>query len=319
MRSAGISASRRWTTRAIAMMSRLLVRAALATGVALLPIACGSSGGSSGRSDLAFVSSRQGAYAIYVMTATGSRQRRLTPGAVAASSSPRRLFFQVDPAWSPDGRSMAFASSRDGSSHIFVMKANGSGTSRLTSTKADDVHPSWSPDGKSIVFARGKFARIYVIGRNGLGLRRLTDDGAWETTPSWSPDGRWIAYVRRQPGQSIREIWLVRPDGSERHQLTRLGASTYSPTWSPDGKQLAFSSNVRGGRWKIYKIGVDGHGLRRVTRSPDDDFEPSWSPDGKTIAFARGGSIVSVNANGVRTLTEASGNDSSPAWRPVAR
>ena len=116
------------------MTSWIFVRVALATGVAFLLIGCGSSGGSSRGSDLLFVSSRQGAYAIYLMTASGSRQRRLTRGAVGASSSPGRLFFQVDPAWSPDGRSIAFASSRDGSSHIFVMKANGSGTSRLHGT-----------------------------------------------------------------------------------------------------------------------------------------------------------------------------------------
>jgi TolB protein len=318
MRSVGISALPRWATRAIAMTSRMLVRVALATGVAFLLIGCGSSGGSSRGSDLLFVSSRQGAYAIYLMTASGSRQRRLTRGAVGASSSPGRLFFQVDPAWSPDGRSIAFASSRDGSSHIFVMKANGSGTSRLTSTKADDVHPSWSPDGKSIAFARGKFARIYVIGTNGSRLRRLTADHAWETDPSWAPGGGWIAYVHREPGQSIREIWLIRPDGSRRHQLTHLHASSYSPAWSPNGKQLAFSSNVGGTTWAIYTIGVDGHGLRRVTKSPNDDFQPAWAPDGKTIAFSRGGSIVTVDPHGERTLTHASNNDSNPAWRPVS-
>ena len=304
------------------MTSRLLVGAALAAGATLLLVGCHASGEpkSSGRSgkpaDLLFVSSRQGAYAIYVMAANGSGQRTLTRGSVGEGSSPQLLFFQVDPAWSPNGRSIAFRSTRDGSSHIFVMKADGSGTRRLTSTKADDADPSWSPDGKRIAFARGAFADIYVIGTNGSGLRRLTDDPAWETDPSWSPDGHWIAYVHREPGQPIREIWLIRPDGSGRHQLTRLSASSYSPAWSPDGKRLAFSSNVVGTTWDIYTIGVDGHGLRRVTRSAGDDFGPAWSPDGKTIAFSRGGSIITVDSK-EKTLTKASGNDSSPAWRPV--
>ena len=94
------------------------------------------------------------------------------------------------------------------------MDADGSDTRRLTSTKDDDSQPTWSPDGKRIVFARGASGRLFVMNADGSGARRVTDELAEETEPAWSPDGRWIAYVQKDPGSSIRELWLVRPDGS---------------------------------------------------------------------------------------------------------
>jgi len=297
------------------------VRAAapfLALGLALLLASCGGSGDPDSDPDLVFVSTRDGDYALYAASTSGGAERRLTP-AKGDSSTPQGLFFQTEPAWSPDGSTIAFASKRSGTFDLYAMKADGSGTRRLTSTKEDDAQPDWSPDGRRIVFSRGSPARLFVMSADGSGQRRVTDHQAEEVEPAWASDGRWIAYARREPGTSIRELWLVRPDGSQQRRLTKLGGVAQAPAWSPDGRRIAFSAEVASGRFEIHTIGVDGTGVRRLT-SGDDSFEPSWSPDGTTIAFSRGGAIVTIDVDGgeERRLTDPENNDSSPAWAPLA-
>ena len=295
-------------------MTRCLLLAVLAAAAALLATGCGASGNP--RPDIAFVSTRDGDYAIFGMNADGSRQKRLTREK-GDPSTPRGLFFQVEPAWSADGGQIAFASRRDGPSHIFVMRADGSGTRRLTSTKTDDENPTWSPDGSRIAFERGLPGDIYVTNADGTHPRRVVADFADDGDPAWSPDGHWIAYSRKTPGTTAREIWLVHPNGADRHRVTHLVALSQSPAWSPDGRRIVFSSDKDAGRYGIYAIGVDGKGLIRLAESEIGDFEPSWSPDGKAVAFSRDGSIVTTDLGGQEQELTHGRNDSSPTWRPI--
>ncbi|MEX0850723.1 MAG: hypothetical protein WD015_04390 [Gaiellaceae bacterium] len=292
-----------------------LFSTALAGGFALLIAACAGNGNLT--PDLVFVSTRDGDYAIYSMSSAGDGQKRLTE-AGGDPSSPGGLFFQIEPAWSPDGGRIAFASKREGTFDLYVMNGDGTGTRRLTSTREDDGHPTWSPRGDRIAFSRGIEGDIYVMNADGSAMRRITENGAAETQPAWSPDGRWIAYVKRTPGTELREVWLVRPDGSGERRLTSLGAASYSPAWSPDGTRIAFSTDYRADQFDIYFVVVAGGDLQQATTSPDDSFEPAWSPDGETIAFSEGGSIYSVESEGdPAELTASSGNDSSPTWKPA--
>jgi TolB protein len=291
--------------------------ASLGVAAALALAGCGGSG--PGRRDLVFVSTKSGVYDLYSMDADGSHQRRLTHGPRPSASSPEGLFYAVDPAFSPDGRTIAFASSRDGSLDLFAIDADGSHLRRLTSGPAEDSHPTWSPDGRWIAFVRG--SHLDVMGADGRGVRQLTKGAETDADPAWSPRGGWIAYVVHPQGLPSRELWLVRPDGSGAHALTRLEASSDSPAWSPDGRRLAFSTDARGGVFAIDVIGVDGKGLRVVSSSSVDAITPAFSPDGRTIAFSRGGAIVTVRAagGGERVLTSAADNDSSPVWNPRPR
>jgi Tol biopolymer transport system component len=115
------------------------------------------------------------------MEADGGNQRRLTNQGSSNSS----------PAVSPDGRSIAFVSNRDGNDEIYIMDIDGGNPHRLTQiTFADDNFPSWSPDGRRIVFnsgsPRGGFD-LYVIDADGTNLLRLTDHSGWEFEPAWQP------------------------------------------------------------------------------------------------------------------------------------
>lgn len=296
------------------MTFRWIVRAAVVAAGVLLLSACGDAGDP--RPDLVFVSTRDGDYALYAMNADGGRQKRVSDEEPDASST-GAVFFQVDPAFSSDGRRIAYSSRRSGSFDVYVMNVDGTGVHRLTTTDDDDRRPGFSPDGRQIVFTRGESGDLYVMRADGSDVRRITTGLAAETEPAWSPAGGWIAFVGRTPGTDVREIWLIRPDGSERRRLTSLRAASYTPSWSPDGEKLAFTSNVRGSQYDVYSIGVDGTGLQRITRSDEDAFDPAWSVDGRSIAFSRGGAIVLTDLeDGEERLTDGKNNDSSPVWNP---
>ena len=211
---------------------------------------------------------------------------------------------------------IAFVSKRSGNSDIYAMAADGSGTRPLTKTKEANHSPTGPPTARRSSFPEAApLASCHE--RRRVRVRRLTDEDVDETEPDWSPDGSTIAYVRRTPGSSIRELWLVQPDGSQRRQLTKLDGVAQAPAWSPDGERIAYSADLGESRFDIYSIGTDGKDARLLT-SGEDAFEPAWSPDGKTISFFEAGAIVSLDIEtGEETsLTDAENNDSSPTWKP---
>ena len=123
------------------------------------------------------------------MNADGSSQTRLTDNPAP----------DLYPSWSPNGRSLAFASGRDdpGIRSIYVMNADGSGQTRLTDNAAWDWAPSWSPDGRSMAFVSDRddpdpidgirIWSIYAMNADGSGQTRLTDSMASDSGPDWSP------------------------------------------------------------------------------------------------------------------------------------
>lgn len=295
------------------MRSRSWVGSAAAAAGSLLLAGCG--GGGDPRPDLVFVSTRDGDYALYAMNADGGRQKRVSEE--QGEESTRAVFFQVEPAFAPDGRRIAYASRSGENFDIYVTGVDGANVQRLTATGADERGPSFSPDGTHIAFSRGQSGDLYVAAADGSDARRIGSDSADEAEPAWSPDGESIAFVRRTPGTSAREIWVVRPDGTGRRRVTSLRAASYTPSWSPDGERLAFTSDARDSHFEIYSIGVDGSGLRRLTFSEDDAFDPAWALDGSSIAFSRGGAVVVAElAGGEERLTDPDNNDSSPVWNP---
>jgi len=291
-------------------MSRILIVAALA---ALVLAGCGGTSRPKGPPALVLVSNKDDDYALFGADADGKDAYRLSREKGDPSSA-QGLFFQLQPAWSPDGRKLAFSSGRTGRAHIFLMNPDGSGTTQLTDATKGDEQPSWSPDGRRLVFNReGALFEAPVTGgparRVGGGIGNAGD-------PAYSPDGRLIAYDYRRPGYKNREIYLMRSDGTGIRPLTSLGYVSALPAWSPDGKTIAFMSNLRGGTYQVYTIRVDGTHLEQVTTSPTDVIQPAWTPDGKSIGYVRDGAIW-INTDGKDTqLTSGKDNDSDPAWRP---
>jgi Tol biopolymer transport system component len=128
------------------------------------------------------------------------------------------------PAWSPDGSRIAFSSERDGNAEIYVMKADGSGMTRLTHTSADERDPAWSPDGRTIAFITGRTGKteLSTMKPDGSDQKKLLSmDRGDAAEPRWSPDGSTIAFVHLPDGRTGRAaiICTVNADGTTLRHL----------------------------------------------------------------------------------------------------
>jgi WD40 repeat protein len=121
------------------------------------------------------------------------------------------------PSFSPDGRSIAFGSNRDGDFEIYVMAADSSEIRRLTESPGRDMRPSWSPDGRRLAFTsvRDGNQEIYVIHADGTGLVRVTNHPEQDDFSCWHPDGSRLAIVGERAGKF--DLYLVDVEGPENH------------------------------------------------------------------------------------------------------
>jgi uncharacterized protein YjdB len=160
----------------------------------------------------------------------------------------------TDPAFSPDGSRIAFVSQRDGNAEIYVMNADGTGTTRVTNDPLTDGRPAFTPDGQTIVFHSSRTAakqQIWAVNMDGTGLAQLTRDSV-NSSPSVSPDGQIIAYVstRNKDG----DIWLMGRDGSNQRQFTRTPQQRESePRFLRDGT-LAYLVERREGSRTVQQV-----------------------------------------------------------------
>ena len=192
-----------------------------------------------------------------------------------------------EPAWSPDGRKIAFVTDRDADKvnwdsnyEIYLINADGSNPTRLTSRPSADVDPAWAPDGTKIAFAGyqdGDYS-IFTVKPDGTGLTRLTS-GTGDYEPAWSPDGTKITFKSQRDGNS--EIYVMNADGTEQKNLTNNPATQdANPAWSPDGTKIAFDTTYG----DIYTMNADGSGQASFAGTSGRVFDPDWQPLPDTVA-----------------------------------
>jgi len=181
------------------------------------------------------------------------------------------------PAWSPDGSKIVFVSKRDGDAEIYIMNADGSAQTRLTTSSGNDLRPTFSPDGSLIIFdaARGGNSDVTVMNQDGSSQKALTASKAADYGAVYSADGKKIAFVSERDGNP--EIYTMDADGANQTRLTENDSADISPQWSPDGTKILFSAK-RDGNAEIYVMDADGKNPTRITNQDVDDLEPLWKP-----------------------------------------
>ena len=291
---------------------RRILGAALVISL-LIQMQLAENGYASRRTKIAFASSRDGNYEIYVMDGDGRNQRRLT------------VHPTIDqyPTWSPDGKKIAFVSNRNGGYiQIWVIDADGKNPIRLTDGLWDQ-HPAWSPDGTKIAYDvllnpwdNDKWNRtIYVMDSDGRNHRKLIKRPKWDRYPSWSPDGNRIVFSSGKTAPQ-HEIHVIDADGRHSRQFTRDAGHKGMPSWSPDGRHIAYVGNH-----VIWVMDSDGKNQRRLTNIVGDEH-PTWSPQSDAISFQsygrgdrRGIYLVDVTNGAVNVMQHAPGFwDQQPDW-----
>ena len=227
---------------------------------------------------------------IYLVNIDGNDLIKLTNG-------PER---DSNPRWSPDGKKIVFASSRDGGFKIYVMDADG-GNQIILNNKRNCIEPDWSPDGKKIVFVTVDLAfSIYIMDADGS---NPTAVGAIGRYPKWSPDGKKIVfqslYTYPDPDKKPYYVWEICVADVSEGNLARTVKLTnedplnpYSatnpkigedyeghrnPSWSPDGKKIFFDLSLNNDI-EIYVMNADGSNRVKLTETFETNQYPVWLP-----------------------------------------
>lgn len=236
---------------------------------------------------------------LYMMESDGSGVTRITNSASA----------NTQPAWSPNGKVLAFVRGAQGSRQIWAIDL-GDGSERQLTHAGDNYHPAWSPDGRQIIFSSDRNGDpadadpgeasaslgvhdIYIMDAEvgDAQLTRVTNNPtSLDGEPSFSPDGKEIAFRTRRntavDADGVTRHWctiaVANVDGSNPRYLTPKPADVLStqwcnafPAWSRDGKTIYFHSARFGIPLDIYSVGADGTNLRRLTSDPAAETAPA--------------------------------------------
>ena len=256
---------------------------------------------------------------IFAIDSDGGNLRNLT----------NHLAHDSHPAWSPDGKQIAFVSDRDRIPKIFVMDVNGE-NQRLYVDVERPGAPKWSPQGGVVVF----YADTGALDNRGNRKQGLHIGGNIKPTfirkgsdPNWSILGD-IVFTLDSGGDTHEDIYVMNAHGGDPIRITNDPRNEYHPAWSPDGTHIAFVFSPPGDTGdgkEIHIMNADGSSRRNITQHPGNDHAPTWSPDGRQIAFMSNRDdtfnweIYVMNADGSsqRNITNnPAAHDMYPDWKP---
>jgi TolB protein len=255
-------------------------------------------------------------FALHVTDADGE-------GGQVALASPEPI---ISPAWSPDGRELAYVSFEQQKAVVYVQDLMTGERRQLANFRGSNSAPAWAPNGRelALTLSRDGSSQLYVMAKGGGNPRRLTTSSAIDTEPVYSPDGGQVYFVSDRGGGP--QIYRIAAAGGNAERVSFSGGYNISPAISPDGKLLAYITR-QGNSFKLVTQELDGggNGTPHALTDTMDDESPSFAPNGRLLVYAtrqQGRDVLMTTTldGKIKTRLLSSGGDvREPAWGPFAR
>ena len=260
-------------------------------------------------SRIAFVSTINGHKEIFTCDFDGHNIKQLT----------FHKSITLSPAWSYDGKWLAYVSYAKGGPDIFIRNLKEK-RGAIVNYKGMNISPSWMP-GHAELAATLSFSgdpEIYLLTLKGEIIKRVTKSWGIDVSPRFSPDGKKIVFTSKRAGTP--QIYIKDLESGEVRRLTFTGFNNTSPAWSPDGRKIAYVG-IKDNNINIYIMDIESGMPVQLTMNSGDNEDPCWSPDGSMLCFTsdrQGGipRIFVMNASGTdqRMLFKMKGRQTQPAW-----
>lgn len=261
---------------------------------------------------LAYVTKAGRQYTLWVADADGEGRRE-----ALRSNEPI-----ISPAWSPDGRSLAYVSFHTGKA-VVVLQDVASGARRtMADFRGTNSAPAFAPDGQrlALTLSRDGGSQLFAMNRDGGGLKRLTQTLAIDTEPAYSADGRELFFVSDRGGSP--QIYRMPAEGGGAQRISFNAPYCVSPAASPDGKWLAYVARLDGAfRTCLMELAT---GQVRVISQTAEDESPSFAPNSRLLVYASRAQgrdvLVTSTLEGLKaSLVVPNADVREPAWGPFAR
>jgi TolB protein len=190
----------------------------------------------------------------------------------------------ASPAWSPNGKEIAYSAASDGGFNIWIADSSGNVARRITSFRGGNVSPTFNPKtGDQIAFISGRtgLPQLYIMNSDGSSVQQMTD-GGYVSSPSWSPNGQFVTFAwdrKYGPGApGGQDIYIMEVATRKWVQLTHDGGRCDFPTWSPDNRHIAYANSPdgRAEHMRIWTMLSSDGSQKRPLTGPGTDM-PNWS------------------------------------------